>query len=282
MTHLQLVHTFTAVISGLVMSTSTLAATYDFRPSANTFVTTAGSGSVYPNIANHNFGGGGSLGLAAANWIGSGQTAPRGYAEIVLAFDLPAISEPTLTSLSLDLTITKDMSTGGKNVFNKTGSGGYFDIFLLPTTFVWEQGYDSPETANSSSTFGITYNTLHADADYDHKILLSSVYYNYASTTSGITQTFDLSDALSNTSFSSILTSGNTFTLLLAPHATDTTTFNIATYIQNNGSSDAAQEPNLKATGPMLHLSAVPEPTSLSLGIVGLLLLGCRTYKREM
>jgi hypothetical protein len=137
------------------------AAQYDWRPQANAFVTSAGAGSPYPNIANHNFGGAGSLAVSSASWIGSGQTAPKGPSEALLRFDGPPITEPALTSISLDLTITKDMSTGGKNVYNKTGHGGYFDVFLLTTTTPWDQGYDAPESANTSSTFGITYNTLH-------------------------------------------------------------------------------------------------------------------------
>jgi hypothetical protein len=269
---------FMLVVSSALMvnawSPQSFAAIYAVRPLADTFITTAGAGSPYPNIAYHNFGGAGSRGVSSADWIGAGQTAPKGASEALLRFSGIDIAEPDITSLSLSLVITKDMSTGSKNVFNKTGDSGYFNVYLLPASYAWSQGYDSPETAANSSDYGVTWSLLHNDPAYADKYLLATLYYDYTKQVTGARTTFDLTSALTQASLIDALHSSGSFTLLIAPADGSAVCFNFAAYTQNNGNYLNPQDPTIRDTGPTLNIVAVPEPAFAGLMVpaIGLLL----------
>lgn len=240
-------------------------AIYSYCPAKDTFVTAAGSASPFPNVANHNFGGAGSRGVSAADWVGLAQTGPKGPAESLLYFSGISISDPVISSLALELTITKDMSTGSKNLFNKTGNSGYFNVYLLPSDYSWNQGYDAPETSNISSDYGVTWNSLHSNSAFNGKVLLATLYYDYAAQISGAATTYDLSPALSNSVLYNDLKTGGGFTLLMAPADGSKVCFNFASYTQNNGTYQAPMEPTIRTTGPLLKVTAVPEPVTIAL-----------------
>jgi hypothetical protein len=260
------------------------AAIYSYRPSADAFVTTAGLGSLYPNIADRNFGGAGSRGVSSADWIGAGQTQPRGKAESLIQFSGIAIADPDIQSLSLSLAITKDMSTGSKNLFNKTGHSGYFNVYLLPSDYSWNQGYDAPESAGAAepSDYGVTYSTLHSDSAYDHKILLQTLFYDYSAQISGAVTQYDLTSSLANSQFLSDLKTGQSFTLLLSPASDSLVCFNFSAYVQNNGTYLNPQEPVIRTSGPILSIVALPEPASLSLfPLAGIFLIRRRAMRQS-
>ena len=230
-----------AVVLSLTLLATTsqvFAASVSLNPAADAFVATGSSGA----LANNNYGSAGSLALSAA-------ALSKGEFQSVLRFDsstakttFDALYGPgawTLQSITLQLSA----STVNNAIFNANAAGS-FNIGWLQNDS-WTEGTGTPNAPGAS---GITYNSLlgtFTTPGADEA--LGRFSYNGAST-----GTFTYSLGLSG-GFWSDTTAGNLVSLRL------TAADNVVSFLSSSVQFGTA------ANRPLLTITAIPEPSTLSL-----------------
>jgi hypothetical protein len=211
------------------------------NPVADAFVTTGPSG----NLANNNYGGGGSLAVAAAGL-------PQGEFQSVMRFDLaPAVSafnsefgagNWTVGSVTLQLNLT----TAANGIFNAPGAGAIGISWMQNDS--WLEGAGTPNAPGAS---GITFNTLQNSfrSAADEKIGTLS----FDGTTMGF--------------YSAPLTLTPGFTGDL--NAAGETSLRFSA--DDSGISAIFNSRSFSTTSlrPVLSIEAIPEPTTIALAALG-------------
>jgi len=223
---------------------SSQAASSSLNPSADAFVTTGPTG----NLSNNNYGGAGALSIAAPNLS-------QGEFQSVLQFNLASVKNTfdsqfgvgqwTIQSVTLQLT-----ATAPNNPIFNTPAAGQFGISWMQNDG-WTEGTGTPQVP---TTTGITFSTLNSFLSGADQTLGT---YNFNGSTSGnIICTLGLPP-----SFSTDVLAGNTVSLRM--FATDTTMSGVFDS-RNFGTATAR---------PLLTITAVPEPGSALVALLGLCLV---------
>ena len=220
------------------------AATFSLNPSADTFVTSGPSG----NLSGNNYGGAGALSVAAPGLA-------QGEFQSVLMFSLSGAKSSFDTQFGAGLwtiqSITLQLTAAPPNnaIFNASAAG-HFTIARMQNDS-WTEGTGTPQTP---TTTGLTLSTLPnflGVADEN----LGTFSFNGA-TSGASTYTLGLTP-----SFSADALAGNTVSLrMLAADSTVSYLFDSRTF-------------NTASARPLLTITAVPEPGSLALGLLGLFLV---------
>jgi hypothetical protein len=229
------------------------AASSSLNPSADTFVTTGPTA----NLSNNNYGGAGALSIAAPNLS-------QGEFQSVLQFNLSSVKAAfdtqfgvgqwSIQSISLQLTA----AAPNNPIFN-TPAAGQFAISWMQND-AWSEGTGTP---SAPATTGITFSTLNTFLSPADETLGT---FNFNGATSGnAIYSLGLSP-----SFSADVLAGNTVSFrMFAADSTVSGVFDSRSF----GTASAR---------PLLTITAVPEPTSISLGIVGLSFLARRNRFRPI
>jgi hypothetical protein len=233
------------------ISNPALAASSSLNPSADAFVTTGPTG----NLSNNNYGGAGALSISAPNLA-------QGEFQSVLQFNLSSIKTAfdnqfgvgqwTVQSISLQLTA----ATPNNPIFN-TPAAGQFAISWMQND-AWVEGTGTP---SAPATTGITFSTLNTFLSPADETL-GTFSFNGATSGNAI-----YALGLSPSFFADVL-AGNTVSFRM--FATDTTT---------SGVFDSRSFGTASAR-PLLTITAVPEPGSIALALMGLCFLTHRTRSR--
>jgi hypothetical protein len=216
-------------------------------PVADAFVASGPTG----NLSDNNYGGGGALAIAAAGL-------PNGEFQSVMRFDLSG----TRSSLDVEFgagqwsiqSITLQLSSSPHNnaIYNNIAAG-QFGISLMQNNS-WVEGTGN---ASNPTTDGITFNTLNSrfiNISADQTLGT----FHFPGGTSGANQyTLSLAPGLI-----SDVTGGNEVSLRL--FADD----NTVSYLFSSRSASAALQPEL-------IIDAIPEPRTLALVVMGLVLFIC-------
>ena len=210
------------------------------NPVADAFVTSAQPDS--------NYGGAGALSVAASGL-------PKGEFQSVLRFDASSAKasfDATFGAgqwLIQNVTLRLTAAYPSKDLFN-TSAGGQFTIEWMQNDS-WVEGTGTPGTPG---TTGITFNTLPSFLSGNDQSLGQ---FNFDGATSGST-TYTLEPA---SNFLSDLSGGNLVSMrMLAANSTMSGLFNSRSF-------------GTQAYRPLLSITAVPEPVTLSLLAVGLVYL---------
>ena len=229
-----------------VLAWNSSAATFNTTATADAFVTTGVTG----NLSGNNFGGGGALGLAAG-------ALPLGGFQSVLLFDLAAAHNSfdaqfgvggwTLQSVALQLTA----STHNNAIYNNIAAGQFNASWMQNDSWVEGTG-----TAGLPTTDGISFNSLqgvYMNGSADQALGT----FSFGGTSSGAN-----SYMLSMTSgVAGDILAGNSLSIRL--FAADS----LVSYLFSSRANSST------ANRPTLIITAVPEPTSLTLCAVGAALL---------
>jgi hypothetical protein len=233
-----------AAFSAMVCASQ--ADTFTLNPFSDAFVATGTSAN---NLSADNFGGGGALVLAAPGL-------PNGEFQTVMQFNLSSASSAfntqfgtgnwTIQSVTLQLTATPHPNP----IYNAVAAGS-FNVSLMQNNS-WVEGTG---TAGAPTMDGISFNTL------------QSTYINNATDQALGTGTFN--GGTTGTTITSLnLTSGLTGDLLagndlsLRLYAADNA---VSFLFSSRSDATVANRPEL-----IIDVSAVPEPGSLTLGLLGL------------
>ncbi len=236
------------------------ASVIDLRPVDETFVLDPGVASPFANAANHNYGGSGSrcvsAALASAYSFDEGiADDPKGLFESILKFDCEPVSGMTVEELTLTLSISNG-NRSAFGIFNSLGHSGTFGVYWM--TNDWETGSGTP-SSDTTSTTGVTYNSLQNIFSANTPQLLDTFYYD-AANPYGSPEYYSFSFALDDPSFLDAISDGSEISLLLAPED-DEVCFNFTSYIQQNANPDKSV---IREAGATLSV-VVPEPSSLTL-----------------
>jgi hypothetical protein len=222
------------------------AASFATNPSADAFVTTGPSG----NLSGNNYGGSGAVSLSAAGL-------PQGELQSVLKFDSSGAvasfdsafgaGQWTLQSVTLQLTATP----ANNSIFN-TPAAGQFGIAWMQNDS-WIEGSGTP---GSPGATGITFNSLQSTFTGPGDEPLGT--FSFSGATSGA---FSYSLALTPGFTADLLAGGNLSLHLFAADGSVSGVFNSRSFVT-------------AANRPLLTIVAVPEPGTLTLGALGLVLLG--------
>ena len=221
------------------------AATFSSNPVADSFVTTGASN----NLSANNYGAAGLMGVSAP-----GQS--QGEFQSVLRFDLAAAHAAfdaqygaggwSLQSVTLQLTATPPNNA----IFN-TPSAGQFNISWMQNDS-WVEGTGTP---NLPTMDGITFNSLQTTIGPNDEAL-GTFAFNGATSGSNI-YALNLTPGFN----ADMLAGGLTSLRLFAANSSINYLFNSRNF-------------GTVANRPVITLTAVPEPSSITLGVLGLLLLG--------
>ena len=246
-----LVWTISLAIAGL-WSVPGRAATVSSNPVADAFVTPGSDGS----LSGNNYGGAGIMGVA-------GPGKPQGEFQSVLRFDLASTKTAfdlqfgagqwTIQSVTLQLT-----AAPANNAILNAPSAGNFAISWMQNDS-WTEGTGTP---TSPTTTGITWNTLPGFLGASDEAL-GTFAFNGAS--SGSTSyTLNLTSG-----FSLDLSGGNLASLrILSADSNVSYLFNTRNF-------------GTVASRPVLNVTAVPEPGSIALSLIGFsLLIGLKLRRR--
>jgi hypothetical protein len=227
-----------------LFSNATSAASSSINPSADAFVAAGPTG----NLSNNNYGGAGAVSIAAPNLS-------QGEFQNVLQFNLSTVKTAfdsqfgvgqwSVQSVTLQLT-----AAAPNNAIFNTSVAGQFSISWMQND-AWTEGTGTPQ---APTTTGITFSTLNTflgPADES----LGTFSFNGGTSGNSI-YTLGLTP-----SFSSDLLVGNNVSLRM--FAADTAVS--ALFDSRNFGTASAR--------PLLTITAVPEPTSLALGVMGLCFL---------
>ena len=220
-------------------------APFSTNAAADAFVTTGPSG----NLSANNYGGAGSISLAAPGL-------PQGEFQSVLQFNLSgALSsfnsifgagQWSIQSVTLQL----NAAPANNAIFN-TPAAGQFGISWMQNDS-WTEGTGSPSAPDASGiTFATLQNTFIGAGDQN----LGTFSFNGA-TSGAFTYSLGLSSGLTG----DVLTGDNLSLRLLAVDSSVSGVFNS----RNFGTA---------ANRPLLTITAVPEPGTLSLAVLGLVLI---------
>jgi hypothetical protein len=220
------------------------AASSGVNPSADAFVTTGPTG----NLSNNNYGGAGALSIAAPNL-------PQGEFQSVLQFNLSSIKSTFDSQFGVGQwsiqSVTLQLTAGAPNnaIFNPSAAG-QFSISWMQNDG-WTEGTGTPQ---APTTTGITFSTLSAFLSPADETLGT---FSFNGGTSGNSiYTLGLTP-----SFSSDVLAGNNVSIRM--FAADTA---VSALFDSRSFGTASSR-------PLLTITAVPEPTSLALGVMGLYLL---------
>jgi hypothetical protein len=215
------------------------AATFSLNPGADAFVTTGSSG----NLSTNNYGAAGALSVAAPGL-------PQGEFQSVLQFNLAAAKSSfdnqfgaglwSIASVTLQLTATAP----NNGIFN-TSAAGLFSISWMQNNS-WMEGTGTPGAPTNN---GITFSTLSSFLSGADE-LLGTFSFNGA-TNGNASYSLNLTPSFS----ADILSTG---TLSLRMFAAD----NAVSYL-----SDSRNFGSVPAR-PLLTITAVPEPSTLSLALI--------------
>jgi len=240
----------TVVLLSALSARSLLAATFSLNPAADAFVTTGPSG----NLSTNNYGGAGALSVAAAGLA-------QGEFQSVLQFNLSGAKSSfdsqfgagqwSIQSVTLQLTA----ASPNNPIFN-TSAAGQFGISWMQNDG-WIEGTGSPQAPASSGIMFATLSSFLGGADE----ALGTFSYNGV-TSGNSTYTLSLMPSLS-----ADVLSGSTLSLRM--FAAD----NTVSYLSDSRSFGTA------SARPLLTLTAVPEPGTLSLGLIGLSLFANRRLR---
>lgn len=222
------------------------AASFSATPSADAFVTTGPSG----NLSGNNYGGGGAISLSAPGL-------PQGELQSVLKFDPSgALSsfdsafgagQWTLESVTLQLSAT----AANNSIFN-TPAAGQSGIAWMQNDS-WTEGSGTPSSPGAT---GITWNSLQGTFIGAGDESLGT--FSFSGATSGA---FSYTLGLTPGFTADLLAGGNLSLRLFAADGSVSGVFNS----RNFGTA---------ASRPLLTIVAVPEPGTLGLGALGLVLFG--------
>jgi hypothetical protein len=229
------------------------AATFSLNPVSDSFVTTGPSG----NLSNNNYGGAGALGVAAAGLS-------QGEFQSLLQFNLAATKSSfdsqfgaglwTIQSVTLQLTATPP----NNGIFNASAAG-QFGLSWMQNDG-WTEGTGTP---NAPTTTGITFSTLNGFLSGADEALGT---FSYNGATSGnLTYSLNLTP-----SFSADILSGNSLSLRM--FAAD----NAVSFLSDSRSFGTT------SARPLLTITAVPEPATSSLAILGLAFVFSARQKRPV
>jgi hypothetical protein len=234
----------------LCLSTiSSHAASSSINPSADAFVTTGPTG----NLSNNNYGGAGAISIAAPNLS-------QGEFQSVLQFNLSSVKSAfdnqfgvgqwTIQSISLQLT-----ATAPNNAIFNPSAAGQFSISWMQNDS-WTEGTGTPQ---APTTTGLTFSTLN----------------NFLSPADEALGTFSFNGS---TSGNSIYTLGLTPSFSSDILAGNTASFRMFAADTGVGALFDSRSFGTASARPLLTITAVPEPTSLALGVLGLCLLARRRF----
>jgi hypothetical protein len=234
-----------------LIALSSQAASSSLNPAADAFVTTGPTG----NLSNNNYGGAGALSIAAPNLSqGEFQSVLQfNFSSVKSAFDSQfGVGQWSIQSVVLQLTATLPNNP----IFN-TPAAGQFAISWMQNDG-WSEGTGTPQ---APTTTGITFSSLNSFLSPADEALGT---FNFNGATSGnATYTLGLTP-----SFSADVLAGNTVSFrMFATDATMSAVFDS----RNFGTASAR---------PVLTITAVPEPASLALGVIGLGFLALRNRSR--
>ena len=237
-----------SLLSLLLLATPLLASAMTFStiPSADAFVSTGPSG----NLSGNNYGGAGAVSLSAPGL-------PQGELQSVLQFSSAgALSsfnstfgagQWTLQSVTLQL----NAAAAGNGIFN-TPAAGLFEISWLQDDS-WTEGSGTPVAPGAT---GITFTSLQSTFIGAGDEQLGT--FSFSGATSGaFTYTLGLTPGL----MADVLAGGNLSLRLFGADPTVSGVFNSRSFFT-------------AANSPLLTIVAVPEPGTLSLGALGLVMLG--------
>jgi hypothetical protein len=221
-----------------------LAAIVSTNPVADSFVTPGSDGS----LSNNNYGAAGLLSVAA-----SGK--PQGEFQSVLRFDLSSTKSTFDAQLGAGLwsieSVTLQLTAAPVNnaIFNAVSAGQFTVSWMQDDS--WTEGTGTPGVP---TTTGITWNTLPNFLGPNDENL-GTFAFNGA-TSGSTTYTLTLTSG-----FTADLSGGNMVSLrILSADSNISYLFNSRNF-------------NTAASRPVLTVTAVPEPNSCALALVGLLLL---------
>lgn len=235
----------------LLSAAQTRAASFSLNPTADAFVTTGPTG----NLSNNNYGGAGSLSVTAAGL-------PQGEFQSVLQFDLaPAVASFNTTfgagqwsiqSVSLQLTA----ASGGNPIFNAPAAGSIGISWLQNDS--WTEGAGTPAAPGAT---GVTYNSLQGATISAGDENLGE--FTFIGGTSGNSiHSLNLTPG-----FSADISAGGPASLrLFAGDGSVSAVFSSRSF-------------GTTANRPVLTVQAVPEPGTLGLFGVGLLLAACKAIR---
>ncbi len=226
------------------------AASSSVNPSADAFVTTGATA----NLSNNNYGGAGALSIAAPNLA-------QGEFQSVLQFSLSSVKSAfdsqfgvgqwTIQSVTLQLTATAPNNA----IFNPSAAGQFFISWMQNDG--WAEGTGTPQLPTQTGIAFATLNSFLSPADE----ALGTFSFNGA-TSGNSTYTLGLTP-----SFSADILTGNNVSFRM--FAADTT----VSYLSDSRSFGTA------SARPLLTITAVPEPTSVALGLIGLCFLPRKTVR---
>ena len=220
------------------------AATFTLNPAADAFITRGPSG----NLSTNNYGGAGALAIAAPNL-------PAGEFQSVLQFGLAGakssfdtqfgVGQWSVQSVTLSLT-----AVAPNNPIFNSRAAGQFSVSWMQNNG-WTEGVGTP--ANPTTT-GITFSSLNNFVGLADQSL-GTFNYNGA-IGSGPAYSLGLTP-----SFMSEVLAGNTVSLRM--FAADS----VVSYVLDSRNFGTA------SARPLLTITAVPEPGSFTLGLLGLALM---------
>jgi hypothetical protein len=220
------------------------AASSSVNPSADSFVAAGPTG----NLSNNNYGGAGAVSIAAPNLSqGEFQSVVQfNVSSVKSAFDIQfGAGQWSIQSVTLQLT-----ATAPNNAIFNPSAAGQFSISWMQNDG-WTEGTGTPQTP---TTTGITFSTLSTFLSPADEAL-GTFSFNGGTSGNSIC-TLGLTPSFS----SDILAGNNVSFRMFAADTAVSALFDSRTF----GTTSAR---------PLLTITAVPEPTSLALGVVGLCLL---------
>jgi hypothetical protein len=236
----------------LTISNPSWAAFSSLNPSADAFVTTGPTG----NLSNNNYGGAGALSIAAPNLSqGEFQTVLQfNLSSVKTAFDSQfGIGQWSIQSVSLQLT-----ATAPNNAIFNPSAAGQFSISWMQNDG-WTEGTGTPQAPTTTGLTFSTLNTFLSPADET----LGTFSFNGGTSGNSIY-------ALGLTpSFSADVLAGNTVSFRM--FAADTA---VSALFDSRSFGTASAR-------PLLTITAVPEPASLALCLMGVCLLASRNRSRS-
>jgi hypothetical protein len=233
------------LLSALLTTSSAFGASFSTTASADAFVATGPGG----NLANDNYGGAGSLSVAATGL-------PQGELQSVLQFNLGAAASAfdvqfgagqwSVQSVTLQLTAT----SANNPIFN-TPAAGSFGISWMKNDS-WLEGVGTP---TAPGTAGVTFSSLQNSFIGAGDENLGTFQFNGA-TSGATTYTLTLTPGL----VSDLAAGDNVSLRLFAADSAVSAVFNSRNF-------------GTVANRPLLTVEAVPEPATMTLGGLGILLI---------